>query len=401
MLAEAVSTLLIPVQGVLLFNVAFYGLATTGALMAKRFPKPLRAAGGSPRHLAVLVSAHDEAAVIGGLVDSLVAQEYPKDAYELFVVADRCQDETAAIARVHGARVFERTEGTGSKGAALRWLWTELGAERQGFDAVVVLDADNHADPRFLAELDRGLRSGMRVIQGQRVAKNPEASTASALDGLAEAVHHRVVAPGLDWFGLSTTISGSGVCYERSLFDRLVVSTKTQVEDCEWQLRLHEWGVPIRPLAAARVYDEKIPDFEAMARQRSRWVQGKLRLFAEYVGPMVWGAMNGRRGALEGTGFLFTMVPRSVLLVGLVAMLALSWLPGMLGWRWWAAGLGLMALHLATGLVIDGVRPAEWRSLLHAHRFVRVFLAACGRALSRRHVPWVRTPHGEKKAGAP
>lgn len=395
MIAEAVSTLLIPVQGILLFNVAFYGLATTGAVLAKRFPRRLEAAEGAPRHLAVLVSAHDEAAVIGGLVASLKAQEYPADAYELFVVADRCRDQTAAIARAGGARVFERTEGTGSKGAALCWLWETLGHERAGFDAVIVLDADNHADPRFLAEVDRGLRAGMRVIQGQRVAKNPEASSASALDGLAEAVHHRVVAPGLDWWGLSTTISGSGVAYERSLFERLVVSTTTQVEDCEWQLMLHEWGVRICPLAAARVYDEKIPDFEAMARQRSRWVQGKLRLLAQYIGPMVWGAMNGRRGALEGTGFLLTMVPRSVLLVGLVLMLALSWLPGMLSWAWWVGGLGLMALHLATGLVIEGVRASEWRSLLHAHRFVRVFLAACGRALRRQHIPWVRTPHGQ------
>lgn len=397
MLGETLSTLLMPVEGILLFNVGFYGLATAGALLAKRFPRRLRARAEGPRHLAVLVAAHDEEAVIGGLVASLAAQEYPRAAYEVFVVADRCHDRTAEVAGAHGARVFERTEGTGSKGAALRWLWEAIAPESRGFDAVVVLDADNQADPRFLAELDYGLRAGMRVIQGQRVAKNPEASTASALDGLAEALHHRVIAPGLDWWGLSTTISGSGVCYERELFERLVVSTLTQVEDCEWQLKLHAWGVPIRPRATAIVYDEKIPDFEAMARQRSRWVQGKLRLLAAYLGPMVWGAMNGRRGAMEGTGFLLTMVPRSVLLVGLGLMLALSWLlPGMVPWTGWLLALGVMALHLATGLVIEGVRKEEWRSLLHAHRFVRVFLAACARALGREHIPWVRTPHGQK-----
>jgi len=396
MLGETITTLLVPVEGILLFNVGFYGLATAGALLAKRFPRPLAVQEAPPRRLAILVSAHDEEAVIGGLVDSLMAQEYPRAAFAVYLVADRCGDHTAEIARERGARVFERREGTGSKGAALRWLWERIGPERHGFDAVIILDADNQADPHFLAEIDRGRRAGLRVLQGQRVAKNPESSPASALDALAEAVHHRVVSPGLDWWGLSTTISGSGVCYERELFEELVVSTQTQVEDCEWQLKLHEWGVPIRPMPRAVVYDEKIPDFEAMARQRSRWVQGKLRLFARTIGPMLWGAMNGRPGAMEGVGFLLTMLPRSVLLVGLVLMLALSWLPGMLGWVWWLGALGLMALHLGVGLVIEGVRAAEWRSLLHAHRFVRVFLGACGRALGRRHIPWVRTPHGQK-----
>ncbi|HEY9856994.1 MAG TPA: glycosyltransferase family 2 protein [Stenomitos sp.] len=396
MLAETISTLLLPVEGILLFNVGFYGLATAGALLAKRFPRTLAVREAPPGRLAVLVSAHDEEAVIGGLIASLMAQEYPRAAFEVFLVADRCGDRTAAIARAGGARVFERQEGTGSKGAALGWLWEQIGPERSAFEAVVILDADNQADPRFLAELDRGRRAGRRVIQGQRVAKNPETSTASALDGLAEAIHHRVVSPGLDWWGLSTTISGSGVCYERELFEELVVSTTTQVEDCEWQLMLHAWGVPIRPMPSAVVYDEKIPDFEAMARQRSRWVQGKLRLFARYLGPMAWGAMNGRPGAMEGAGFLLTMLPRSVLLVGLVLMLALCWLPGMLSWPWWVGALGIMALYLATGLVIEGVRASELRALLHAHRFVRVFLGACGKALGRSHIPWVRTPHGQK-----
>lgn len=397
MLAETLSLLLIPLEGLLLFNVAFYGLATAGALFARLFPRPLEVLDGPPRRLAVLVSAHDEAAVIGGLIASLQAQEYPRAAWELLIVADRCTDATSGIARAAGARVYERLDGTGSKGAALGWLWERLGSEGACYDAVVVLDADNQADPRFLSEIDRGLRAGMRVIQGQRVAKNPESSSASALDGLAEAIHHRVVAPGLDWWGLSTTLSGSGVCYERGLFEKLVSSTTTQVEDCEWQLRLMEWGVPIRPLAGAVVHDEKIPDFEAMARQRSRWVQGKLRLFAAHLFPMLWGAMNGRRGSLEGTGFLLTMLPRSVLLVGLVAMLGLSaFLPGMPGPAWWLGALLVMAGYLVTGLLIAGSRAAEWRSLLHAHRFVTVFLGACGRALGRRHIPWVRTPHGQK-----
>lgn len=395
-LLGGVALVLILVQALLLFNVAFYAFATVGALLAKAFPRQSASVvpGRTPR-IAVVTSAHDEERVIRGLITSLQRQSLPP--VGIFVVADRCTDQTARIARLAGATVFERREGTGSKGAALRYLWEQLGEVTAAFDAVAVMDADNVAEPGFLQAVAKAFEQGAQVVQGQRVAKNPDQSPASALDGLAEAVHHRVIAAGLSWWGLSTTISGSGVVYARDLFARLVTKTRTQVEDCEWQLCLMEWGIPIRSSHLARVYDEKIPDFEAMARQRSRWVQGKLHLFAAYFPRMAWGALNGRRGPLEGTCYLLTMVPRSVLVVSMVGMgvLGALGLPGVLGPLAWLLALGVFAMHIATGLLIDGARASEWRSLLKAPLFIRAFLAACARALGREHIPWVRTPHGD------
>ncbi|HEY9898967.1 MAG TPA: glycosyltransferase family 2 protein [Pantanalinema sp.] len=382
-------------QGLLALNVLYLAFVTAGAWLSTRFPRP-RASGeeGPWPRLAVLVAAHDEAPVIGACLESLRAQAYPR--FAVWVVADRCADATAATARAQGAAVLERAEGTPSKGAALAWLWERLGPAREGFDAVVVLDADNEAAPGFLAEVGRVLAMGERVVQGQRVAKNPGHSAASALDGLAEALHHRVVAAGLSWWGLSTTLCGSGVAYERRLFERLVASTRTQVEDCEYQLHLHRWGVRIVSAPLAMVRDEKIHDFEAMARQRSRWVQGKVRLFLRHLPGLVWGAMNGRREAIEGLGFVATALPRSVLVVllalGLVA--GAAGVPGVLAWPWWLGAIAVFGLHVASGLVIAGVDPAEWKSLRSAPRFIRVLWGACWRAMGRRHVPWVRTPHG-------
>lgn len=392
------------VQAVLAFNVFHLAFVTAGAWLSRRFPRPPYPAlrGEWPR-LAVLVAAHDEAAVIGACLSSLRAQAYPPDRFAVWVVADRCADRTAALARAAGVTVLERAEGTPSKGAALAWLWEQVGEGRRAFDAVVVLDADNEADPGFLAELARALASGAQVVQGQRVAKNPQDSPASALDGLAEALHHRVVAAGLSWWGLSTTLSGSGVAYAREVFERLIASTLTQVEDCEYQLHLLGWGIAIRSAPRAVVRDEKIHDFEAMARQRSRWVQGKVRLFGRHLPGLVWGAVNGRRPALEGLGFVATALPRSVLVVvfGLGLVAGAAGVPGVLGWPFWLGAIAVFGLHVASGLVIAGVDPAEWRSLSAAPRFIQVLWGACWQAMGRRRIPWVRTPHGARGADEP
>ncbi len=56
----------------------------------------------------VLIAARNESAVIGQLIDSIHGQDYPQDLVDVYVVADNCTDDTARIAREHGAQVFER-----------------------------------------------------------------------------------------------------------------------------------------------------------------------------------------------------------------------------------------------------------------------------------------------------
>ena len=95
---------------------------------------------------AVLISARNEQAVIGNLIDSIKRQTYDGALITAFVCADNCTDETARIAREHGAVVFERVNGEQvGKGYALNWLLQRMDAEYpdRPFDAYLVFDADN------------------------------------------------------------------------------------------------------------------------------------------------------------------------------------------------------------------------------------------------------------------
>ena len=44
------------------------------------------------------------------LIKSLNEQDYPKELYDVYVIADNCTDKTEKIARTMGANVFVRTE---------------------------------------------------------------------------------------------------------------------------------------------------------------------------------------------------------------------------------------------------------------------------------------------------
>src|SRR5690349_17988522 len=117
----------------------YLAVLTTAALLASR--KPPRS-GPAARRFAVLVPAHNEEALIGRLLTSLHQLDYPADRFDVCVVADNCEDQTAELARSHGARVYERFDARDkAKGYALRWLLQQLQRSDLAYDAYVVIDA--------------------------------------------------------------------------------------------------------------------------------------------------------------------------------------------------------------------------------------------------------------------
>lgn len=385
------------VQAILLFNLGYLLFVTVGAVLSSRFPRPeSRFRDPRPQRMAVLIPAHNEEKVVGHLIDSLKAQDYPEHFVTLFVVADNCSDATAEVARARGAEAFERhVQGPSSKGQALAWMWQQLAERHHRFDAVVVLDADNLADPGFLAALDAQLGRGAAVVQGVRKSKNPDHTPASALDTLAESLNHQVLAAGRHFWGLSALLSGSGVAFRTEVFDRLVKTTHTHVEDCEWQLRLMREGTEIRWTPQAVIYDEKVSDFSDMASQRTRWLQGKFGLVASELLPTAWSALRRKGRSADALCFMVAILPRSVLLVGLAAvgLLSLLWPGALLPWPIWGLAISGFFTYIAAGLVLEGASGSMLRSLVYAPLFIRQLVMASARALGRRKVTWIPTRH--------
>ena len=60
------------------------------------------------KKFAMIVAAHNEEVVIGKLIESMQKLNYPKELYDVFIIADNCTDKTAEISRGYGVKVFER-----------------------------------------------------------------------------------------------------------------------------------------------------------------------------------------------------------------------------------------------------------------------------------------------------
>ena len=59
---------------------------------------------------AFFIAAHNEEAVIGNLVRSILSQDYPRELVDCFVVCDACTDNTHAEAEAAGAITWDRND---------------------------------------------------------------------------------------------------------------------------------------------------------------------------------------------------------------------------------------------------------------------------------------------------
>ena len=107
--------------------------------------KPPELTAKKNHRYAVLISARNENAVIGDLIHSIRVQNYPQELIDIFVIADNCTDNTAAVALVAGAIVFPRfnKEEIG-KGYALDY----------GFACIRQHYADNNYEAYFVFDAE-------------------------------------------------------------------------------------------------------------------------------------------------------------------------------------------------------------------------------------------------------
>ena len=184
---------------------------------------------------------------------SLERIDYPKAAVRVVVVADRCDDGTAALARACGVTCLERRSGPPGKGSAIAWALDTLEQDGVEFDALVVVDADTLAHPGLLTAFDEGLRAGHEVQQGYNYLSNPWDTPFTRIISVTSVLRNRVFYDGKERLGLPAMLSGTGMCFGRRLLARHGWTALSVGEDWEFSATLLLSGDHVHFNRAARV----------------------------------------------------------------------------------------------------------------------------------------------------
>ncbi|MBR4082584.1 MAG: glycosyltransferase family 2 protein [Clostridia bacterium] len=371
----------------------------------------------------VLVPAHNEAEVIGDIVDNLQQMDYPREMYDFYIIADNCTDDTAERARSLGAGVIETCrespQAPTGKPIALKKALESLGDYQNRYDLLMIFDADNLMDRHLFREvnsqyIDKGRPDFIQCYLG---AKNKQGVVAwfyytsyTITNRFFQLAKHRR--------GLNCSIGGTGFAMSTQyLHDRGGWTTMSLTEDFEIQVEATLDGRRILWNHNARIYDEKPTSLKASIRQKLRWGQGHWFVCLRNTGKVFRSLAQRKIGVREFISVLTYMYSLSAYVVAalqLIIGLALHFLP--YEQQTSAGGLG----GIVTGLVlfcysyfalfyiadwIDNRIPFRLSTVplmivsFFANIIVGVINQVAGLLLCRRQQHWVKTEHKLHRPG--
>lgn len=263
-----------------------YQFVYLGVRLFERAPKNTAEKLHKMHKYAVIIAARNESQVIGELIQSIKAQNYPKGLLDIYVIADNCTDDTASVARQHGAFVFERNNlHEVGKSFALNYAYERIDEKCgiENYEGYFVFDADNILDKNYVREINKVFDDGYPVVTSYRNSKNFGYNWISAGYALWFLRESKYLNGARMRCHTSCAISGTG----------FLVSSKIIKEDGGWKYNLMTEdieftvdkvikGYSIGYCESAIIYDEQPVDFKTSWNQRMRWTKGFFQVIYNY-----------------------------------------------------------------------------------------------------------------------
>jgi cellulose synthase/poly-beta-1,6-N-acetylglucosamine synthase-like glycosyltransferase len=273
---------------------------------------------------AMIVAAHNEEVVIGKLIESMLNQDYPKELFDIFVIADNCDDNTAKVARKYGVYVYERfNKKEKGKGYALEWLFDKIFKMNNKYDAVAIFDADNLVSKNWCKEINSKMEDGYKVVQGYIDSKNPNDSWIATSYSIAFWTQNRMFQLARANIGLSNQIGGTGFAVNTEVLKDLGWGATCLTEDLEFTCKLILNGEKVGWAHDAIIYDEKPLTLKQSWVQRRRWMQGFTDVASRYFFKLLKKGLKTRKFFMLDCA-LYVIQPFLTLMLGISAVLSFA-----------------------------------------------------------------------------
>jgi cellulose synthase/poly-beta-1,6-N-acetylglucosamine synthase-like glycosyltransferase len=336
--------------------------------------------------LTVLIPAHNEEALIGRCVRSVLASA--TSGVDVLVVAHNCTDATAERAEVGGAHVLVLNDPEQrGKGCALSYGFAALLTGLS--DAVLVIDADSVVDIGLIPAVQRRLLAGTRALQCRYEVSSFQDSPRTKLTTFAFYSFNVIRPRGRACLGLSAGILGNGFALRRDVLTQVPYNAHSIVEDLEYHLALVRANIRVEFIDSAVVRGEMPITSKGAKGQRARWEGGRLRVMKHWAPRLLADVVSGRVRLIEPLLDLLAFpISLEVTLLLVAACLPVTWL------RLYVLGaFSILLVHL-TVAAISG--PGLWgtvKALSSAPAYIlwKLWIFPEIWRASRANAAWVRT----------
>lgn len=254
----------------------------------KTFPK-----SDKKGRIAYVIPAYNEEDVIGDTVKNVIeGQNYPRDMFDVFVVAHNCTDKTAEVARNAGAIVLTLNDPDPAHRMALYPLKYGIdyiiNITENPYDLVIHLDADNHICADFSQLMNDAYQSGVEFARPYEGALNSTQNFYTKACSLFYAFDSRYGSRVRERLGLAAHVDGSGATMAVSMLKRTNgYDSVTIADDAEYSLNRMLEGVKAHFVEDAIVYQDSPSTFKDTAARNRRIGQGVMNLMKSRAGQII------------------------------------------------------------------------------------------------------------------
>ncbi|MBW9212154.1 MULTISPECIES: glycosyltransferase family 2 protein [Terrabacteria group] len=352
-------------------------------------------------HFALLIPARNEEVVIGPLIESLQKQNYPKEAYDIYVLVNNSQDRTEEIALSKGAKRISMDRPVHSKADVLKVAFEKL-VTNQEIEAYIIFDADNLVDAHFLENMNRAYGQGYRLYQGRRTGKNVQDNWLTSCYEVFYILQNMVFNHAHVQEGHSASLNGTAWMMEKSFLKDYGFSAELLTEDIELSTIALLHGEKIGYVHEAFVYDEYPAKLKTAWIQLKRWVFGQLQCMRKYTWQLLKETVIHR--SLSCLDMVVILVFPLIVVLFFAIVIGMYFLQA--GFARWLGKSILWILLVAYGLMLivwsfairkNGSKLVElWKGMVFFPGFIFLFILLIVLNLFRKKIEWQAVVHDRK-----
>lgn len=233
--------------------------------------------------VSIMVPAHNEGIVIVKTLQSLLNFDYPKDRYEIIIINDNSDDNSAELlAEVQSLyshrnlKVINTDKTNGGKGKSNA---LNIGLKQARGSLISIYDADNTPQRTALRYLVAELMSDQRLaaVIGKFRTRNKNASILTRFINIETLSFQWMAQAGREKLFKLCTIPGTNYVIRRDILEKIGGwDVKALAEDTEISFRVYRMGYRIRFQPLAVTWEQEPQTLDVWFHQRTRWVKGNI-----------------------------------------------------------------------------------------------------------------------------
>lgn len=308
--------------------------------------------------IAVVIPAHNEEDVIYDTVKLLERQKYPRDMFDVYVIADNCTDKTIELATKAGAKVYIHNDDDPKHhivGYALKYGFEQLLKEGIEYDYIIRLDADNHVNDEFFSLMNDAYNSGAKIARPYESALNMTQSGFTKACGLYYIFDSRCSSRCRERLHLDAHVNGPGSLTAFEIIKRIGgYDTVTMCEDTEFNFKRMFEKYRCHFVEDAVVYEDLPSTFKDTLARNKRLGAGNTRLLIRYTPKLLFYTFRNLNISFLENWLTYLFIP--------ICPILCLWLPGFYIYAYIYHFMGLGSDFVNPGFLWLSPGSVDWQT---------------------------------------